>query len=71
MSHAPRSFWPVLNGGEHTALFSFIFLYFAAAGPGRFSLDAALVAGRGGASTRSDGARSRTIDGSGADSRAA
>lgn len=38
-AHAPRSFWPVLNGGEAAALFSFIFLYFAAAGAGPISLD--------------------------------
>ncbi len=42
MAHAPRGFWPVLNLGELAALYSFVFLFFAAAGPGRFSLDAAL-----------------------------
>ena len=41
-SHAPRSFWPVLNGGEHTVLFCFVFLYLFATGPGPFSVDAAL-----------------------------
>jgi len=40
MSHAPRSFWPVLNGGEPAVLFCFVFLYLAAAGPGPWSLDA-------------------------------
>jgi len=39
-SHAPRSFFPVLNGGEHTVLFSFAFLHLFAAGGGPFSLDA-------------------------------
>ena len=39
-AHAPRSFWPILNGGEPAVLFCFIFLYFAAAGPGPWSLDA-------------------------------
>jgi putative oxidoreductase len=38
--HAPRSFWPVINGGEHTVLFCFIYLYLCAAGGGPFSLDA-------------------------------
>lgn len=40
MSHAPRSFWPVLNGGEPAVLFCFVYLYLAAAGPGPWSLDA-------------------------------
>ena len=41
-AHAPRGFWPILNGGEATVLFCFIFLYLFATGAGRFSLDAAL-----------------------------
>lgn len=40
LRHAPRDFWPILNGGESAALFSFLFLYFAAAGGGPWSLDA-------------------------------
>jgi putative oxidoreductase len=40
MAHAPQGLWPILNGGELSALFSFVFLFFAASGPGRFSLDA-------------------------------
>jgi putative oxidoreductase len=40
--HAPRSFYPMLNGGEVMVLYSFAFLYFAAAGPGPWSLDAKL-----------------------------
>jgi len=39
MSHSPRGFWPVLNGGELAALYSFLFLYLSAAGPGPWSLD--------------------------------
>lgn len=35
----PRGFWPWLNRGETVALFSFVFLYLAVAGPGAFSLD--------------------------------
>ena len=41
-AHFPRSFWPVLNGGEPAVLFCFLYLYFAAAGPGPWSLDAML-----------------------------
>ena len=39
-AHAPRGFWPVTNGGELAALFCFVFLYFAAAGSGQWSIDA-------------------------------
>ena len=37
--HAPRAFFPILNQGALAALFSFVFLFFAAAGGGRYSLD--------------------------------
>jgi putative oxidoreductase len=40
MQHAPEGFWPALNGGELAALYCFLFLFFAAAGPGPWSLDA-------------------------------
>jgi putative oxidoreductase len=40
-AHAPRSFWPVVNGGELAALYCFVFLYFVAAGSGKWSVDAA------------------------------
>lgn len=40
MVHAGRSFYPVLNGGELAAVYSFVFLYFVFAGPGPWSLDA-------------------------------
>jgi putative oxidoreductase len=39
-AHAPRGFWPVANGGELAALYCFVFLYFAATGAGKWSLDA-------------------------------
>lgn len=39
-SHLPRGFWPIMNGGELAVLYCFIFLYFAAVGSGKFSLDA-------------------------------
>jgi putative oxidoreductase len=40
IAHAPRGFFPILNGGELAVLYSFAFLYLAAAGPGPWSLDA-------------------------------
>src|SRR5687768_6687287 len=33
-AHFPQSFWPVENGGEPAALYSFLFLYMAARGSG-------------------------------------
>ncbi len=39
MNHAPQGFWPLVNRGELAALYSFVFLYFAAAGGGAWSLD--------------------------------
>ena len=41
MSHAPRSFFPVLNGGDAAILYCFVFLYFVAAGPGAWAIDIA------------------------------
>lgn len=38
--HLPGGFWPILNRGELAALYCFIFLFFAAHGPGTWSLDA-------------------------------
>jgi putative oxidoreductase len=38
-SHAPRSFWPALNGGEPAVLFCFVFLYLATVGGGAWALD--------------------------------
>jgi putative oxidoreductase len=39
--HAPRGvwYWPILNGGDLAVLFSFLWLFFCAAGPGPISLD--------------------------------
>lgn len=37
--HAASAFWPILNKGELAALYCFVFLFFAAAGPGKFALD--------------------------------
>lgn len=41
MAHTNPFFSPMLNGGEPAFLFSFVFLYLAAAGPGTWSVDAA------------------------------
>ena len=40
IAHMPQGFFPLLNGGELAALYSFGFLYLAAAGPGPWSVDA-------------------------------
>lgn len=39
MVHAPKGFWPILNGGELAAFYCFVYLYLAAAGGGCWSLD--------------------------------
>jgi putative oxidoreductase len=39
LAHAPRSFYPVLNGGDAAILYCFIFLYLVFAGAGAFSID--------------------------------
>jgi putative oxidoreductase len=39
--HMPTSFaFPILNGGEITVLYCFLFLWLASSGPGAWSLDA-------------------------------
>jgi len=45
MQHAPHGFWPIINRGELAIVYCFFFLYVAAHGSGRFSLDA-LLSGR-------------------------
>ncbi|HTV38554.1 MAG TPA: DoxX family protein [Xanthobacteraceae bacterium] len=45
--HAPRSFFPLLNGGESAILFCFVFFYLVFAGGGPLSLDK-LISGKGG-----------------------
>ena len=39
LAHAPRGFFPVINMGELAVLYSFVFLYLAAAGPGPWAID--------------------------------
>jgi putative oxidoreductase len=41
IAHAPKGFSPLLNQGELAVVYCFLFLFFAAAGAGAFSVDAA------------------------------
>lgn len=41
MAHAPKGFWPIVNGGENAVLYCFLFLFVTAYGPGVYSLDGA------------------------------
>src|SRR5690349_11906561 len=41
MVHAPRGFFPMLNGGDAAILYCFVFLYLFVAGGGAWSLDEA------------------------------
>ncbi len=47
IAHAPRSFYPVLNGGDAAILYCFVFLYLVFAGGGPWSLDALRNTSRG------------------------
>lgn len=38
--HHPHNWWPIINQGINAILFCFVWLYFSAAGPGPWSLDA-------------------------------
>jgi putative oxidoreductase len=48
--HAKSSFWPIINKGDLPVVYCFLFLYIAARGAGKYSLDAIL---------RRDGANNR------------
>jgi putative oxidoreductase len=39
MFHAPRSMYPLLNGGDAAILYCFVFLLFVFTGPGAWSID--------------------------------
>lgn len=52
MAHAPRGFFPVLNGGDAAILYCFVFLYLFVAGPGAWSVDGALRERDRGGATR-------------------
>jgi len=45
--HAPRAFLPIVNRGELAVVLCFVFLYFAFAGGGSWSVDALLRSRRG------------------------
>ena len=42
MVHAPRSFYPLVNGGTLAIIYCFACLYLSSAGGGRWSIDAAI-----------------------------
>jgi putative oxidoreductase len=44
--HFPRSFWPIISGGELAMVYCFVWLYFSAAGAGPWSIDALLKRNR-------------------------
>src|SRR5262249_1838798 len=37
--HAPKSFFPAVNGGDSAILYWFVFLYLVVSGPGPWSID--------------------------------
>jgi len=43
MAHAPRGFFPLVNGGQGAILFCFVFLYIAFAGGGASSVDRVML----------------------------
>lgn len=43
--HAPQGFWPLQNKGEAAVFFCFVFLFIAAFGAGKYSLDRSLRGG--------------------------
>jgi putative oxidoreductase len=47
MVHAKQGFWPLANQGELAALYCFLFLYIAARGGGRYSVDGSRSRGAG------------------------
>jgi len=46
MAHAPKDFFPTLNGGQLAILFCFVFLYLVFAGGGPWSVDEQLTRSR-------------------------
>jgi putative oxidoreductase len=41
MAHGPKALLPILNGGEPAVIYCFVFLFIAARGGGKWSIDAA------------------------------
>ena len=52
-SHAPQGFWPIQNKGEAAVFYCFLFLFIAAHGAGRYSIDALVRRGQGSVEKRS------------------
>lgn len=46
MAHAPKTFFPMINGGDAAILYCFIFLALFVAGPGIWSIDQTVAQGR-------------------------
>jgi len=46
MAHAPKSFFPAINGGDAAILYCFVFLTLFVAGPGILSVDQTIGQGR-------------------------
>jgi putative oxidoreductase len=42
MAHAPKSFYPLINGGTLAIMYCFTCLYLSTAGAGPWSVDAAM-----------------------------
>jgi hypothetical protein len=62
IAHAPRSFFPAVNMGELAVVYSFVLLYFTAAGAGPWSVDERLAEGEGDQARGADWARSREAE---------
>jgi putative oxidoreductase len=43
IAHAPKSFFPYVNGGDLAVLYCFVFFYLVFAGPGPISIDVLLL----------------------------
>lgn len=50
IAHFPKSWLPIVNGGDLAVLFCFTFLYLCVAGPGPWSVDAMLSSKKSGTS---------------------
>ena len=46
MAHAPQGFLPIVNRGELAVVYCFVFLYFAVAGGGSWSVDHCVLGSR-------------------------
>ena len=53
-SHAFKGLWPIQNKGEAAVIFCFVFLFIAAHGAGRYSIDALVRRGQSAVEKRSE-----------------